>query len=248
MVDVVSWALELERSTPPGTSSTDIRTRNCSGPSPPRRQRGRRRHPVLGADDPGAEGGTHPVPHRDAANAPPHEGVRVFDPAAFVAILRHPGVDHRRPGADQRRPADHHAARRGHRRRQTARRPVPHRPARPAVAVVGDEIANVAPLPKLPGLLSDSRGIGIQWFAAFQSVAQIIARWGEDDGRQILANLNCSLILGGLQDERPSTGSPPSSATPTRTETVRTRHPGQGSAVLLITLATPTLGRWFRTV
>jgi len=54
----------------------------------------------------------------------------------------------------------------------------------------------------LPGLLSDSRGVGIQWFAAFQSVAQIHARWGEDDGRQILANLNCSLILGGLQDEK----------------------------------------------
>ena len=72
----------------------------------------------------------------------------------------------------------------------------------PPLRVVGDEIANVAPLPKLPGLLSDSRGVGIQWFAAFQSVAQIHARWGEDDGRQILANLNCSLILGGLQDEK----------------------------------------------
>jgi type IV secretory pathway TraG/TraD family ATPase VirD4 len=72
----------------------------------------------------------------------------------------------------------------------------------PPLRVVGDELANVAPLPKLPGLLSDSRGIGIQWFAAFQSVAQIIARWGEDDGRQILANLNCSIILGGLQDEK----------------------------------------------
>ena len=67
---------------------------------------------------------------------------------------------------------------------------------------MGDEIANVAPIPKLPGNLSDSRGVGIQWFAAFQSVAQIIARWGEDDGRQILANLNCSIILGGLQDEK----------------------------------------------
>ena len=73
----------------------------------------------------------------------------------------------------------------------------------PPLRIVGDEIANVAPLPKLPGLLSDSRGVGIQWFAAFQSVAQIHARWGEDDGRQILANLNCSLmILGGLQDEK----------------------------------------------
>jgi type IV secretory pathway TraG/TraD family ATPase VirD4 len=72
----------------------------------------------------------------------------------------------------------------------------------PPLRIAGDEIANVAPIPKLPGNLSDSRGVGIQWFAAFQSVAQIIARWGEDDGRQILANLNCSVIMGGLQDEK----------------------------------------------
>jgi len=72
----------------------------------------------------------------------------------------------------------------------------------PPLRVVGDEIANVAPLPKLPGLLSDSRGLGVQWIVAFQSVAQVLARWGEDEGRQILANLNCSLILGGLQDEK----------------------------------------------
>jgi hypothetical protein len=72
----------------------------------------------------------------------------------------------------------------------------------PPLRIVGDEIANVVPLPKLPGLLSDSLGIGIQWIVAFQSVAQILARWGEDEGRQILANLNCSLVLGGLQDEQ----------------------------------------------
>ena len=44
------------------------------GQDPARRLRGRRRHPVLRADDPRAEGGTHPVPHRDAANAPPAGG------------------------------------------------------------------------------------------------------------------------------------------------------------------------------
>ncbi len=72
----------------------------------------------------------------------------------------------------------------------------------PPLRIVGDEIANVAPLPKLPGLLSDSRGLGVQWIVAFQSVAQVLARWGEDEGRQILATPNCSLILGGLQDEK----------------------------------------------
>ena len=44
------------------------------GENPARRQRGRRRNPVLRADDPGAEGGTDPVPHRDAANAPHRRG------------------------------------------------------------------------------------------------------------------------------------------------------------------------------
>lgn len=72
----------------------------------------------------------------------------------------------------------------------------------PPMRIAADEIVNVAPMPKLPGMLSDSRGIGVQWVAVFQSVAQILARWGEKDGRAILANLNCSLVLGGLQDEK----------------------------------------------
>lgn len=36
----------------------------------------------------------------------------------------------------------------------------------PPLRIVGDEIANVAPLPKLPPMLSDSRGVGIQWLAS----------------------------------------------------------------------------------
>lgn len=70
----------------------------------------------------------------------------------------------------------------------------------PPLRIVGDEIANVAPLPKLPPMLSDSRGVGIQWLAIFQSVAQMTTRWGSDGADQILANLNAALVLGGLQD------------------------------------------------
>ncbi len=72
----------------------------------------------------------------------------------------------------------------------------------PPMRIAADEIVNVAPMPKLPGMLSDSRGGGVQWVTVFQSVAQILARWGDKDGRAILANLNCSLVLGGLQDEK----------------------------------------------
>jgi len=72
----------------------------------------------------------------------------------------------------------------------------------PPLRIIGDEICNVAPLPKLPGLISNSRGFGVQWWLAFQSMAQILARWGEAGGRTLMANLNLSLILGGLQDEQ----------------------------------------------
>lgn len=71
----------------------------------------------------------------------------------------------------------------------------------PVLRIVGDEIANVAPLPKLAGYLTDSRGAGIQWLCAFQSVAQILARWGDKTGKQLLVSLNASMVLGGLQDD-----------------------------------------------
>jgi type IV secretory pathway TraG/TraD family ATPase VirD4 len=70
----------------------------------------------------------------------------------------------------------------------------------PPLRIVGDEIANVAPLPKLPSMLSDSRGLGLQWVIAVQSLAQLVSRWGRDEAEQILSNLNCSVVLGGLQD------------------------------------------------
>jgi type IV secretory pathway TraG/TraD family ATPase VirD4 len=72
----------------------------------------------------------------------------------------------------------------------------------PPLRVVGDEIVNVAPMPKLPGLLSNTRGSGVQWVLAFQSLAQILARWGSDEGHQIVSNLNCLIALGGLLDNR----------------------------------------------
>lgn len=71
----------------------------------------------------------------------------------------------------------------------------------PPMRIVADEVANVAPVPKLPGYLSDSRGSGTQWMIAFQSVAQVMAKWGQDQGAQLFGNLNVSMVLGGLQDD-----------------------------------------------
>jgi hypothetical protein len=72
----------------------------------------------------------------------------------------------------------------------------------PPLRIVGDEVANVAPLPKLAGFLSNTRSAGLQWVLAFQSLAQILARWGADEGHQIVSNLNCLIALGGLLDNR----------------------------------------------
>ncbi|MGI8416128.1 MAG: type IV secretory system conjugative DNA transfer family protein, partial [Nakamurella sp.] len=72
----------------------------------------------------------------------------------------------------------------------------------PILRIVGDEIANVAPIPKLPKILSDSRGHGVQWFVMFQSMAQIIARWGTDGAEQLAASVNGTIVMGGLQDTR----------------------------------------------
>ena len=142
----------------------------------------------------------NPVVMRQLIPAP---GVEVFDPATFVqstdtlilitddqaqtnvapltTMLLNEVMDAAKHAAaiSRDRPAGPAAARRG--RRDRERR-------------AGAEAAGDAQ--------SDSRGIGVQWFPVFQSVAQILARWGEDDGSAILANLNCSMVLGGLQDRK----------------------------------------------
>lgn len=71
----------------------------------------------------------------------------------------------------------------------------------PPLRIMGDEIPNVAPVPKLPRQLSDSRGSGTQWIVVFQSLAQMRSRWGREGAEQILANLNVIVVLGGLQDD-----------------------------------------------
>ena len=125
MVDVVSWALDLERS----TTARDILDHH---PDAELFWAQTLRTASEGADETlssvrmtlGAEGRTHPEPHRDAANAPHPRGGGVR-PRRVRALHGHPGADHRRPGADQRRTADHDAAQRGHRRRQSTTPPGP---------------------------------------------------------------------------------------------------------------------------
>jgi type IV secretory pathway TraG/TraD family ATPase VirD4 len=70
----------------------------------------------------------------------------------------------------------------------------------PPLRVVGDEIANIAPLPKLPELATDARGFGIQLVLALQSLPQAERRWGQAGARALVENMPAQLLLGGITD------------------------------------------------
>ncbi|MDN3294636.1 type IV secretory system conjugative DNA transfer family protein [Streptomyces ficellus] len=70
----------------------------------------------------------------------------------------------------------------------------------PFLRLVLDEVANVAPLPKLPSLASDARGYGIHLVYALQSLAQAVLRWGEQEADTLLDNAAATLVMGGLKD------------------------------------------------
>ena len=70
----------------------------------------------------------------------------------------------------------------------------------PPLAVVLDEAANIAPLPDLPGLMSDSGGRGISVTVTAQSVAQMADRWGREGADAVRAAATCKLYLPGIAE------------------------------------------------
>jgi type IV secretory pathway TraG/TraD family ATPase VirD4 len=70
----------------------------------------------------------------------------------------------------------------------------------PPLALVGDEIANVAPLPDIDQLISDSGGRGISVRLVAQSKAQLVRRWGREDTESIFAGVNALLALPGIKE------------------------------------------------
>ncbi|GAA1893143.1 type IV secretory system conjugative DNA transfer family protein [Streptantibioticus ferralitis] len=70
----------------------------------------------------------------------------------------------------------------------------------PFIRLVLDEVANVAPLPKLPALASDARGYGIHLVYALQSLGQAVQRWGRQEADTLLDNAAATLVMGGLKD------------------------------------------------
>lgn len=72
----------------------------------------------------------------------------------------------------------------------------------PPLALLGDELANVAPLPQIPSLMSVSGSQNIFMVAVLQNLAQAHERWGELGVRKMFAAATIKVILGGVSDEQ----------------------------------------------
>jgi type IV secretion system protein VirD4 len=72
-------------------------------------------------------------------------------------------------------------------------------PIAPALLIVGDELANIAPLPSLAEIASTGAGQGIQLLSVFQDLGQVRQRWGEG-WRTVVNNHRAKLFGAGLAD------------------------------------------------
>ncbi|MGW8989035.1 type IV secretory system conjugative DNA transfer family protein [Streptomyces zhihengii] len=72
----------------------------------------------------------------------------------------------------------------------------------PPLGVLGDELANVAPLPQIPSLMSVSGSQNIFMVAVLQNLAQAHERWGDLGVRKMFAAATIKVILGGVSDEQ----------------------------------------------
>lgn len=83
--------------------------------------------------------------------------------------------------------------------RRAANRTAKTRLAVPLTLVL-DEVANVAPIPSLPKLMSEGGGSGINTWAIAQSRSQLRERWGREGAETILNSASILLVLGGVKD------------------------------------------------
>lgn len=73
-------------------------------------------------------------------------------------------------------------------------------PLDPPLLVVLDEVANIAPLPDLDGLVSTAAGHGIQFVTVLQDLAQAADRWGRERADTLVNNHRARLFGAGLSD------------------------------------------------
>lgn len=69
----------------------------------------------------------------------------------------------------------------------------------PPIRIVGDEIANIAPVTKLPEIVTEVRKLGVQTMLAFQDDLQATTRWGESRGRTLLSQMAAEVVLPGIK-------------------------------------------------
>lgn len=72
----------------------------------------------------------------------------------------------------------------------------------PPLRAVLDEVANIAPIPKFPEMLSDLRAYGIHIVFAIQSGAQARRTWGNEGAQMLIDNAGAVLVLGGIKDAK----------------------------------------------
>ncbi|GAA1392076.1 hypothetical protein GCM10009613_35870 [Pseudonocardia kongjuensis] len=135
---------------------------------------------------------THPAA---AAAADPGQGfdvARLLDDRATVFLL----------GAEEAQTAPLVCALTGHIARE-ARRLAAGRPGGrldPPLGLFLDEAALISPVP-LESWTADMGGRGVTIVCAFQSRAQLLARWGEHKAATILNNTAAVMIFGGTRDK-----------------------------------------------
>lgn len=212
MAEVISWALHLDDGA--HEAQTIMRTSNdpCAEPL-----WAALLHSVAtGADDTVASSRqtlqqiVEPLALREVlAWVTPRDGVPCFDPAAFVASGARARAAERTSGGDTLvLVADDNCATNVaplcamllQEVIDTAKAAAKGGRLDPPIRLVGDEIANVAPLPKLPGMSTDGRGFGLQMVLAIQSLPQAERRWGAPGAKALLDNMNAEIVLGGLSD------------------------------------------------
>jgi type IV secretion system protein VirD4 len=75
-------------------------------------------------------------------------------------------------------------------------------PVPPAVVLALDEVANIAPLPSLPRIVSEGGGQGVLVLACFQDLSQAQDRWGAAAAGGFLSHFRAKLLLPGLGETR----------------------------------------------
>jgi type IV secretion system protein VirD4 len=70
----------------------------------------------------------------------------------------------------------------------------------PPLGVWLDEATQIAPLPSLPSLVSDGRGVGITVVVVLQTLARARQVWEEEGAATLWQNCTAKLIFGGISD------------------------------------------------